>query len=160
MTRDDFVFFWGPKSPFSNWYMCPFIHGGYEYNCAEQYMMYQKARLFKDFDVAEMIMEQSDPKKQRFLGRHVRGFVQSEWDSDCQSIMVSGLTSKFLQDTYCLNSLLDTGDKILVEASPYDKIWGIGLEADNPDALDPSKWQGKNLLGIVLMKVRDAIQSR
>jgi|SRR5690606_1101691 len=153
-----FTFFWGSDSPFSNWYMCPFVHAGIQYNCSEQYMMYQKARLFKDFDVAEMIMDQSHPRKQKFLGRQVRSFDEHIWMEECQGIMFSGLKSKFVQDTYCLNTILDSGDTILVEASPYDKIWGIGMTEDDPRAHDPSKWQGQNLLGNVLMKVRDEIR--
>lgn len=153
-----FTFFWGSDSPFSNWYPQWFVHQGTQYNCSEQYMMYQKARLFKDFDVAEMIMEQTSPRKQKFLGRQVRGFDNSVWMAECENIMIPGLISKFQQDTYSLNTLLDTGDSIIVEASPYDKIWGIGMTEDDPRATDPSKWDGKNLLGIVLMKVRDAIR--
>ena len=153
-----FTFFWGSDSPFSNWYMSSFIHEGREYNCSEQYMMYKKAMLFKDFDVADMIMEQAHPRKQKFLGRQVRGFDEHIWMAKCEDIMVPGLVSKFLQDTYCLNTILDSGDSILVEASPYDKIWGIGMAEDDPRATNPSKWEGKNLLGKVLMRVRDEIR--
>lgn len=153
-----FTFFWGSDSPFSNWYPQWFTHQGIQYNCSEQFMMYQKARLFKDFDVAEMIMEQTSPRKQKFLGRMVRGFDNNVWMTECEEIMVPGLVSKFQQDTYSLNTLLDTEDSIIVEASPYDKIWGIGMTEDDPRATDPSKWEGKNLLGICLMKVRDVIR--
>jgi len=121
-------------------------------------MMYQKARLFKDFDVAEMIMEQAHPRKQKFLGRQVRGYDDPTWMAECENIMVPGLVSKFTQDTYCLRTMLDTGDTILVEASPTDKVWGIGLSADDPRALNQATWQGKNLLGKVLMKARDVIR--
>jgi len=140
--------------------MSPFVHQGMQYNCSEQYMMYQKARLFKDFDVAEMIMEQSHPRKQKFLGRQVRGYDDAIWMAECQNTMVPGLVSKFTQDTYCLNTMLDTGDKIIVEASPMDKIWGIGLSEKDPRALDQSKWLGQNLLGKVLMRVRDEINNK
>ena len=153
-----FTFFWGSDSPFSNWYMSPFVLHGMQYNCSEQYMMYKKARLFKDFDVAEMIMEQSHPRKQKFLGRQVRGYDDATWMAECQSTMVEGLKAKFTQNIYCLECLIDTGDSILVEASPYDKIWGIGMTEDDPRATDPTKWEGKNLLGVVLMKVRDDIK--
>jgi ribA/ribD-fused uncharacterized protein len=119
--------------------------------------MYKKALLFKDIDVAEMIMEQSHPRKQKFLGRQVRGYDDAIWMANCQEIMVPGLVSKFEQDSYSLQCLLDTEDSIIVEASPYDKVWGIGMKKDDPRATDPSKWEGKNLLGIVLMKARDII---
>jgi len=155
-----FTFFWESDSPFSNWYPQSFVHEGRQYNCSEQYMMYKKAMLFNDFDVADMIMGQSHPRNQKFLGRQVRNFDQEVWMASCQDIMVPGLVSKFTQDTYSLNCMLDTGDSIIVEASPYDKIWGIGMTKDDPRATDPTKWEGQNLLGIVLMKARDIIVDR
>lgn len=156
--KEDFVFFYDAGSPFSNWYMGDFEHGGIKYNCSEQFMMREKALLFKDTEVAELIMEQKHPRQQKFLGREVRGFVQPEWLAVCEDIMVPGLVSKFTQNAYCLKILLGTEDKILVEAAPLDKIWGIGLSADNPLAWDQSTWQGQNLLGKVLMRTRDAIR--
>lgn len=155
---NNFVFFYSSSHPFSNWYMMPFIHNGIQYNCGEQYMMYKKAILFKDAEVAELIMEQSHPRKQKFLGREVRGFDRNMWNSRCKSIMIEGLTQKFLQDTYSLNTLLDTGDSIIVEASPYDRIWGIGMSEDDPRARNPDLWQGTNWLGEVLMAVRNDIR--
>lgn len=138
--------------------MQPFIHNGVEYNCSEQYMMHRKALLFKDYDVAEMIMQQGHPRKQKFLGREVRGFDQKTWENKCRPMMVEGLLSKFKQDTYCLTTLLDTGDSTIVEASPYDTIWGIGLAEDDPRAQNPKQWRGTNWLGEVLMKVRDELR--
>jgi ribA/ribD-fused uncharacterized protein len=155
-----FTFFWESDSPFSNWYPQPFVHNGQQYNCSEQYMMYKKAMLFKDTDVAEMIMEQHSPRKQKFLGRQVRGYDDATWMAECCDIMVPALVSKFMQDTYSLNCILDSVGTILVEASPYDKIWGIGMTKDDPRATDPSKWEGKNLLGDVLMRARDIIVDR
>lgn len=152
--------FYSSSHPFSNWYMSRFIHEGREYNCSEQFMMYKKAMLFKDYDVADMIMEQSHPRKQKFLGREVRGFNERVWNAKCKEIVVPGLVSKFLQDTYCLQTLLDTGDSIIAEASPTDRIWGIGLSEDDPKALSPSQWQGTNWLGEVLMSARDKIVNR
>jgi len=122
-------------------------------------MMYKKARLFKDIDVAEMIMEQTSPRKQKFLGRQVRGYDDATWMAECENIMVPGLVSKFTQDSYSLQCLLDTGDTTIVEASSYDNIWGIGLAKNDPRAIDPTRWKGRNLLGIVLMKARDEIRS-
>lgn len=153
-----FTFFYSSSHPFSNWYMQPFIHNGVEYNCSEQYMMHRKALLFKDYDVAEMIMQQGHPRKQKFLGREVRGFDQKTWENKCRPMMVEGLLSKFKQDTYCLTTLLDTGDSTIVEASPYDTIWGIGLAEDDPRAQNPKQWRGTNWLGEVLMKVRDELR--
>jgi len=158
MTHN-FIFFWANASPFSNWYKSKFTHNGVQYNCSEQYMMHMKALMFNDTEVAELIMEQKDPRKQKFLGRQVRNFDQNVWLEKCQDIMVDGLISKFTQNPAILGTLLNTDDKIIVEASPYDTIWGIGLSEDNPDALDQSKWRGQNLLGIVLMRARDEIRS-
>jgi len=151
--------FYSNSHPFSNWYMASFIHNGHEFNCSEQYMMYKKAMLFKDYDVAEMIMQQGHPRKQKFLGRQVRGFDPEKWNAECKDIMVPGLVSKFTQDSYSLTTLLDTGDSIIAEASPTDKIWGIGLSENDPKALDPKNWQGTNWLGEVLMRTRDEIRT-
>ena len=157
MTHN-FTFFYSNSHPFSNWYKMPFIHNGKEFNCGEQFMMYKKAMLFKDYDVADMIMTQSNPRNQKFLGRQVRNFVEAEWNAVCKPTMVEGLTSKFMQDTYSLTTLLDTGDTIIVEASPTDRIWGVGLAENDPLILDPTKWRGTNWLGDVLMEVRDVIR--
>jgi ribA/ribD-fused uncharacterized protein len=152
-----FVFFWESDSPFSNWYPQSFIHEEKSYNCSEQYMMYRKALLFNDYDVAEMIMEQTSPRKQKFLGRQVRGFDQEQWMEHCEEIMIPALVSKFTQDSYSLKCLLETGDATIVEASPYDKIWGIGMDKDDPRAIYTDQWDGLNLLGKVLMKTREII---
>lgn len=116
--------------------------------------------LFNDIEVAEMIMEQSSPRKQKFLGRQIRGFDHSVWMENCQDIMVPALVSKFTQDTYSLNCMLNSVGTIIVEASPHDKVWGIGMDKNDPRATDPTKWDGLNLLGIVLMKARDEIINR
>ena len=123
-------------------------------------MMYKKAMLFNDYEVAEMIMQQNDPRKQKFLGRQVRGFDHEVWMAACQDIMVPALVSKFTQDTYSLNCMLDSVGTTIVEASPYDKVWGIGMAKTDPRATDPTQWDGQNLLGIVLMKARDEIVNR
>jgi len=154
--NDTFEFFW--SGPFSNWYRSSFEHNGVKYNCGEQYMMHQKALLFSDTEIADEIMLEKDPRKQKAWGREVRGFDESTWIASCQDIMVEGLLSKFRQNPYCQEKLLSTGDKIIVEASPYDKIWGIGLSETDPRATDPAQWLGQNLLGVVLMKVRDILK--
>lgn len=122
--------------------------------------MYYKALLFKDYDVAVMIMEQSHPMKQKFLGRQVRGFDEAIWKSKCKEIVFKILVSKFGQDVYSYETLMETNDKIIVEASPTDRIWGIGLSADDPRALNKKNWLGTNWLGEVLMKVRNELRQR
>jgi len=114
--------------------------------------------MFGDKEVADLIMEQKDPKKQKFLGRQVRGFDQQKWMNKCQSVMVPGLVSKFLQDEYALGVMLSTEDAIIVEASPVDAIWGIGLAEGDPDAQIPGRWKGLNLLGKTLMTARDELR--
>jgi ribA/ribD-fused uncharacterized protein len=152
-----FVFFWESDSPFSNWYPQSFIHDGVEYNCSEQYMMVKKAEIFNDTEVAQLIMEQKSPRQQKFLGRQVRGFDSTVWMEQCEEIMIPALVSKFTQDDFSLKCLLDTGDATIVEASPYDKVWGIGMDKNDPRAIYPDKWDGLNLLGNVLMKTRAII---
>lgn len=115
--------------------------------------------MFGDIEVAALIMEQTDPYKQKVLGREIRGFNREKWLNECVDIMVPGLLSKFRQNDKIRKILLDTGDTIIAEASPVDAIWGIGLAADNPLALDQATWKGTNLLGITLMKVRDILNS-
>lgn len=158
--KNNYTFFYKSSSPFSNWYMGKFIHNGVEYNCGEQYMMKAKADLFNDDEVGNIIMEQTTPRKQKMLGREVRNFDPIVWDNKCIDIMVEGLISKFEQNEYCMNRLLETGDTMMVEASPTDRIWGIGLSEEDPSVLDETKWRGKNYLGIVLMKVRDELKKR
>lgn len=155
-TTDKFVLFW--DGPFSNWYYSPFVYEGREFNCGEQYMMYQKAVMFNDTESAKKIMAETSPRKQKALGRKVKNFDESTWHSQCVNIMVNGLECKFRQNPDLLKILMETGTSTIVEASPYDKIWGIGLGEDDPRALNPTKWQGQNLLGITLMAVRARIR--
>jgi len=117
-----------------------------------------KALMFGDDEVASLIMKSKDPYEQKKLGREVRGFDKRLWDAKCKPIMVEGLVSKFSQDEYCKKTLLETNDKIIVEASPTDRIWGIGLAEDDPRALNKNTWRGTNWLGEVLMQARDKLR--
>ena len=155
-VTDDFVLFW--NGSFSNWATTPFSCKGMRFNCGEQYMMYQKAKLFGDSQIARMVMESKSPKIQKQLGRQVERFDADKWYKVCVNLMVEGLLCKFQQNPECKNKLLATGNREIVEASPYDTIWGIGLAEDNPDALIKGQWKGQNLLGVVLMKVRAILQ--
>lgn len=120
--------------------------------------MYQKAILFNDTTIAQAIMLTNNPKEQKALGRMVADYNEAIWVAVRVDIMVVGLTEKFLQNRSMCDALLATGDTIIAEASPYDRIWGIGLTASDPRALNQKTWRGQNLLGIALMKVRDAIR--
>ncbi|WP_454998543.1 NADAR family protein [Capnocytophaga granulosa] len=162
--KPKFVFFWKPnaevvnESYFSQWQPSPFCVDVEEYCCAEQYMMAEKARLFGDEEVEEEIMNTSDPKLMKALGRKVRNFDPQVWDKAKYSIVLNGNYYKFTQNKAMMDFLLSTGDKILVEASPLDTIWGIGLSKDNEKAQNIAAWRGKNLLGFALMEVRDEIR--
>lgn len=156
--NNKFTFFWKSHFVFSNWHPSVFIHDGITFNCSEQYMMYHKAKLFGDTEIMEKVMKTDSPKEQKALGRQVKNFVQDEWLEKCIPIMQDGLKSKFEQNPEMLKQLLDTGNSIIAEASPVDPIWGIGLTAEDPLAQDVSTWQGTNLLGQILMSVREKIR--
>lgn len=158
--EEKFTFFW--NGPFSQWYPSYFEIEEIEYNCAEQYMMAEKARLFGDEETLDMIMEAEDPKTQKKLGRLVEDFDQDEWEAIednghpyCWNVVWKGNVAKFNQNSYLLEELFATAGTILVEASPFDVIWGIGLREDDPLALDRDNWRGANWLGEVLTDVRE-----
>jgi hypothetical protein len=156
-STDKYVFFW--RGTFSQWHRSYFAIDGVAYNAAEQYMMAGKARLFNDLDTLEKIMKTKNVRTQKHLGREVKNFDPAIWTDNCLDIVVAGNYAKFTQNEEMKQELLATGDKTLVEASPYDKIWGIGMAEDHPDVLDESKWKGTNLLGKALMIVRDKIRA-
>lgn len=141
----------------SQWYPCEFEAEGTKYTSAEQYMMAEKARLFGDEEIRAQILKTSDPAICKKLGRKVRNFNQEKWNKNRENIARKGNFYKFSQNAKLREFLLSTGDKILVEASPRDRIWGIGMGKSNPDALDPAKWRGRNLLGFSIMSVRKKI---
>jgi len=155
---DTYVFFWG--GPFSQWYRSTFKDNetGIEFNCAEQYMMAHKASMFGDTESLKKIMAAKNPREQKALGRRVKNFDHNIWDEDGFGIVVDANLAKFSQNAKLKEMLLATGDKVLVEASPYDKIWGIGLHWNDDRVLDESKWQGDNLLGQALMMVRNTLE--
>ncbi len=157
---DKFTFFWKTKDTFSNWHPSPFEINGIKFNCSEQYMMYHKAKLFNDTESMELILNEFDPKEQKLLGRKVKSFDRNIWLHNAQKIMIPGLKAKFEQNPSMLKELLDTGDTILAEASPYDLVWGIGLAEDDSLALDEKNWTGTNLLGKFLMDVRTQLRSK
>lgn len=157
MKYSKYTFFYKTRHPFSNWHPANFEDAdGIEYDCSEQYMMYQKAVLFEDLDIAEEILETSDPGKHKALGRKIKGFDSAIWEANAKRIVYDGCKLKFEQNPRLLKTLLETEGTLLVEASPYDKIWGIGLGEDDPRINDPKNWQGKNWLGEVLTDLRDS----
>ena len=149
---DKYIFFWG--GPFSQWFPCQFTIDEIDFNCAEQWMMFRKAMLFEDYDTAKSIMYQRSPKEQKKLGRSVIGYDDDKWMEVAFDIVVEGNMAKFSQSPLLYDTLKSSGDKIIVEASPYDRRWGIGLAEDAPGIEDPNNWRGDNLLGKAIMKVR------
>jgi len=154
-TYDRFTFFWQRFSVFSQWHPAVFRIAGVTYNCAEQYMMAAKARKFGDVDTLICILNADDPKKQKQLGRVVVDFDQDVWTKAARDYVYLGTWAKFSQNPGMKEALLATAGTTLVEASPYDSIWGIGLRSDDPRADDRSTWLGHNWLGEILTHVRD-----
>lgn len=155
MITDKYVFFWGGVC--SQWYPSQFEINEQKFNCAEQYMMYKKALLFEDEDVANAIMATLNPREQKALGRKVRGFDKDVWEVECKEYVYEANYAKFTQNPKLLEELKSYGDREIVEASPKDKIWGIGMHETHPDILDKSKWQGTNWLGEAVMRVREQL---
>jgi ribA/ribD-fused uncharacterized protein len=156
MQTDEFYFFW--KHEFGQWTKREIVDLlGRRYNCCEQYMMFHKALLLGDFEVATVIMSEQDPKEQQALGRKARGYRQDVWEANRIRIVYEGNMLKFTQHQDLRKRLLDTFPRLLVEASPSDCVWGVGLSEDNPLILNPRNWRGMNLLGAVLTCVRDEI---
>ena len=159
----EIIYFWGhtpnpekiTKSCFSQWYDVYFEVDGVQYHTTEQYMMASKARLFGDEDTWSEIMNANSPAKYKKLGRKVKGFDATIWDEKKLEIVVEGNKAKFGQNPDLKDFLFGTGDAILVEASPYDKIWGIGMDREAALNSRIEDWNGENLLGCALMEVRD-----
>jgi hypothetical protein len=152
--KDEFTFFYGGE--FSQWYPAIFVIDNTIYDCAEQFMMAMKAVHFKDKETLKLIMATTDPKEQKALGRKVKNFDAKEWNKVAIGYVYIGNFAKFTQN-YTIKQVLIHAKGTLVEASPYDRIWGIGLGMDNPLKEDRKNWRGQNLLGIALTQVRDAI---
>lgn len=153
---DTHIFFYG--GIYSQWYNSSMTIDGIRYSCCEQYMMHQKALLFKDLTTAAKIMSTTSPKLQKQLGREVINYNEAIWDNRKIDIVFIGNLAKFSQNELLKSELLNTGNRQFVEASPYDTIWGIGMGLDNPLINDPTKWRGLNLLGQVLTFVRDTLR--
>ena len=160
----EYVFFWKTSKEimnvgcFSQWQESFFEVGGIEYFCAEQFMMAYKADLFNDLESMEKILNNDHPKIIKDLGRKIKYFDEKVWNENKYSIVLNGNYNKFNQNEEMKNILLSTGDKIIVEASPYDNIWGIGLSENEKEINNPNKWKGDNLLGFALMEVRDMLK--
>ena len=178
-TEDQIYPFWACDDShgfLSNWYKSPFSSKtcieGYDefkiakiskypyeipYVCAEQFLMAMKATLFEDQQTHEKIMQTKSPREMKDFGRRVKNFNKTVWDANKMFIMRSALFCKFDQNEELKNGLLLTGDKILIEASPYDHVWGVGLGPSDERLLNTNMWRGQNLLGQCLMDIRMAL---
>ena len=164
--RFKYLGFWGhtakqkgivDKSCLSQWFPAKFEVDGIAYKNAEQFMMAQKAKLFADDEIFQKILQASHPKEVKALGRLVKNYQEDLWQQHRFEIVVQANLAKFSQNAELKQFLLGTGNRVLVEASPVDKIWGIGLATDDENAEKPLQWKGLNLLGFALMQVRNQL---
>lgn len=163
------LLFWGhqpskdgsiTKTCFSQWWISPFEVEGHVYKTAEHWMMAGKARLFNDTATLSKILTAKSAPEAKQLGREVQGFEVALWEKEKFNLVLQGNLHKFSLNPSLKEFLQKTGNLVIVEASPMDAIWGIGLAADHPDAENPSKWKGENLLGYALMEVRDLLNMK
>lgn len=161
-----YLYFWGDKtrgddvvtaSCLSQWYPVGFTHEGIRYPTAEHWMMAEKARLFNDDEILAKILVAEKPAVAKKLGREVKNFDVNVWKTEMRKIVANGSYLKFSQNPDLLTFLKTTGNKVLVEASPYDPHWGIGMGKDEAESITPDKWKGTNWLGWCLMEARDRV---
>ena len=164
----DYVYFWGhrpakdgriTKSCLSQWYASPFTHEGRTYATAEHWMMWHKARIAGRPDIAEDILTDPDPRRAKALGREAAGPRNPTWDAQKYPLVVQGNVLKFEQNLQERIFLYDTGLDVLVEASPFDPQWGIGMDQQTAEGLHPREWKGTNLLGYALMEAREELRT-
>lgn len=161
-----YLFFWGHQpskdgittaSCLSQWWLCEFVVDDILYKSAEHWMMAEKARLFQDDEILEKIINCESPAEAKKLGRQVRNFGAAKWNAHRYKIVKQGNHFKFEQNSDLKTFLLNTKKRVLVEASPRDRIWGIGMSKNNENANHPNQWRGQNLLGFALMEVREGL---
>lgn len=166
--RPRFIYFWKPTvkrgntSPacFCQWYLSPFTIDGVEYKTTEHWMMASKARLFGDTQSERQILQTESPAIVKKMGRKVRNFDEDVWMRERYSIVLKGNVAKFDQHPTLKEILLATGDSVIVEASPFDRIWGIGIKEGDEGIDDPRQWKGLNLLGFAIMDAREELRRR
>lgn len=170
MENSKYTFFWKNKSPFSQWYGSwmdngdakydgSFVIDGIKYITCESYMMAEKAKLFGDMEIHTKILETTHPRDVKAMGRLVKDFDLSVWEANCKQIVYDGNYAKFTQHPNLLKVLMDTGDTKILEASPFDKIWGLGLSEEDARKIPEKEWPGKNWLGEILTKLRDDLKN-
>jgi len=142
----------------SQWFISDFVLDGITYNCCEKRMMHQKAVVFGDLETADLILKEDDPKEHKKYGRLVKNFCQEEWDAVADDVVFTANLAKFSQNEDLKRLLLSTGDKIIVECAPYDKIWGNGMNITETINTPEKDWKGTNRLGKAIMRVREALK--
>jgi ribA/ribD-fused uncharacterized protein len=166
--QPEYLLFWGHQPPpaggvgegcLSQWWPAVFTVDGVSYNSAEHYMMAAKARLSGDAEAGGKILAAPHPGAAKALGREVRGFDEQLWAEHRFGVVVAGNMAKFGQHRQLRDFLAGTGSRVLVEASPRDSVWGIGLATDDERAGSPERWPGLNLLGFALMEVRHQLRA-
>jgi hypothetical protein len=155
---DTHIYFW--KGELSNWHICSFRYKGYEFKNSEQAFMWEKAVYFNDILKSNEILKEFNPRRTKQLGREVKNFNTEDWLKVSFNYMVDVNYAKWTSNDKLQSLLLSTDNKILVEASPYDTIWGIGLHLEDDDVLNEKNWKGTNWLGESLMKVRKKIKDK
>jgi ribA/ribD-fused uncharacterized protein len=188
LEKDKCVLFWKPENTngiYSQWYISKFefteeIHidlprkilklkifdsdfdfkilYDIDYDNCEKFMMLSKAILFNDHKILSEIIKNNNPKKMKSLGRKVSNFDDKIWSKYSKDIVTIANYLKFSQNKELLENLLDTKNKKIIETSPYDKIWGIGLKETSKKVYDTETWNGKNYLGKCIMKVGQIIK--
>ncbi len=153
ITTDKYVFFW--NGIYSNWYSVKFNYKSLEFSNSEQAFMWEKANYFNDSKTANEILNEPNPSLNKKLGRKVKGFDTDKWSKISYNFMYDVNKEKFEQNPNLLKQLIATETRTLVEASPYDKIWGIGLLEEDAVNIPENKWPGQNLLGKVLTQLRN-----
>jgi len=166
--RHKLLLFWGHRPQrdgsvgagcLSQWWPAEFTVDGVSFRSAEHYMMWRKALLFGDQASAERIVAAGHPRDAKILGRGVTNFDEQTWVENRFEVVTNASRHKFGQNPVLRDWLVGTGDRVLVEASPTDRVWGIGLAATDERATDPARWRGLNLLGFALMRARHEWQS-
>ncbi|MBM7085324.1 NADAR family protein [Micromonospora humidisoli] len=165
--RVRYLCFWGHRpqrdgsvgrSCLSQWWPASFTVDGRRFATAEHWMMWRKVLLFDDAEAGERVLAAGHPQQAKAVGRQVRGFDQAVWEAERYAVVLAGSLAKFGQHADLRAYLLGTGDRVLVEASPVDRVWGVGLAPDDPRAEDPARWRGLNLLGFALMEAREMLR--
>lgn len=158
---DNHVIFYNDKI-LTNFSSCTFWVDDQIFNSSEQYFMYQKAIHFKDHETAKLILKATNPAEAKRLGRQVKNYNDKSWNAIRDFVMCHGLYNKFTQSKPHKEYLMrdEFYGKLFVEASPIDRIWGVGMDIDNPDIDDESKWLGENALGQLLTSIRNLLRVR